>query len=369
MERISTHQLFTLMFIFEVGSTTLFALGIDAKQDAWIVILVSLLIGLVFIWIYTELQKEFPGRNYVEIIIAVLGKWVGIPLSLLYAVYWLYPAARNLREFGELIVLTSLSNTPLSAVLFIFILTSLFVLMLGVEVLGRTSEITMPVIAFFIVSLFIMIYISGQVDFRNLTPILSNGIKPVLKSAYPSVAIFPFGEIFIFSMYWCYADKKNAVRKATMAAAVSSGLLLSFTLAINVSVLGVEYTSSSTIPLIEVIKLVNIGDIITNIDAVGVVIIFLGGFYKMSLFLYGIVLVIATVFKIKNRSLLLVFISFFLLWVGIAFEPSYVFHKWLYPFDTNYFYITFLHIIPALLLLIHWVRKKNSPSYLSNFLT
>jgi len=360
MIKLSKYQLFTLMFIFEVGSTTLFALGIAAKQDAWIVILVALLIGLVFIWIYTELQNAFPGKNYVEIIIAILGNKIGIPLALLYAAYWLWPAARNLREFGELIANTLLPETPLSVILFVFILISLYALLKGVEVFARTSEIIMPLIAFSIIGLFILVFLSVDVDFKNLKPVLGEGIIPVLKAAYPSVSLFPFGEILIFSMYWCYADEKKAIRKTTMLAAILSGVLLSMSLIMDITVLGVSYTSISTIPLLSTIRLVSIGDIITHIDTLGILLIFLGGFYKMSLFLNGTVSVLVTVFKIKKYNLTLVLFSFFLLWVAIVFEPSYVYHRWMTPFDTNYFYIVFLQIIPVLLLLIYWIKKKRA---------
>jgi spore germination protein KB len=360
MIRLSKHQLFTLMFIFEVGSTTLFALGIKAKQDAWIVILVALLIGLVFIWIYTELQKAFPDKNYVEIIIAVLGKKIGIPLSLLYAVHWLWPAARNLREFGEMIIITSLQETPLSIVLFIFILISLYALLSGLEVLGRTSEIIMPIVLFFMVSLYIMIAASGVVELNRIKPILGEGIKPVLEFAYPDVAIFPFGEIFIFSMYWCYCNDKKSIRKVTISATVLSGILLSMSLVTDVAVLGVENASIATIPFMEVIRTVRITDAITNIDAIGVMIIFLGGFYKMSLFLDGIVLVLVTVFKKFNYNATLIFTSFFLLIVSIIFEPSYIYHKWMYPFDSNYFYTPFLHVIPTTVLVIYWIKRKRA---------
>ena len=360
MVKLSKYQLFALMFIFEVGSTTLFALGIDAKQDAWIVILVALLIGLVFIWIYTELQNAFPGKNYVEIIISILGEKIGIPLALLYAVYWLWPAARNLREFGELINTTLLTETPLIVILFIFILLSLYALLKGLEVFARTSEIIMPLIIFSIIGLFILIFLSVDINFKNLKPVLSEGIKPVLKAAYPNVSLFPFGEIFIFSMYWCYADEKKIIRKTTMLAAILAGVFLSISLIMDITVLGVKYTSISTIPLLQTIKLVNVGKIITHIDTLGILLIFLGGFYKMSLFLNGVVLVLVTVFKIKNYNFTLVLFSFFLLWVAIVFEPSYVYHRWMTPFDTNHFYIVFLQIIPALLLLIYWIKKKRS---------
>ena len=361
MTRLSIHQLFALMFIFEIGSTTLFALGIDAKQDAWLVILTSLLIGLAFIWIYTELQNKFPAKNLVEIMIEILGKPLGILLSINYSLYWLYPACRNLREFGESIVITSLQDTPLTVVLLIFMLASIYLLALGIKVLARTSEITMPVILGFFISLLAMIILSGKIDLKSLQPVMSNGLKPVLALAYPTVATFPFGEIFIFIMYWRYADRPNMVRKATMLAVIAAGILLAVIMIMDVSVLGVAYTSSATIPLFEVIKIINIGDILTNLDAIGVIIIFLGGFYKMSLLFYGIVLIYTTIFKKINRKIWLILIGILVLWVAVVFEPSYIYHRsWLYPFDVNYFYSQFLHIIPVLLLLICWVKNKTT---------
>lgn len=359
MIHLSKNQLFSLMFIFEVGSTSLFALGIDAKQDAWMVILVALFIGLIFIWIYTELQKEFPDKNYAEIIISILGNKLGIPLALLYAIYWFWPAARNLREFGELIIITILPATPLNIVLSIFILVSLYALLKGFEVLSRTSEIIMPIIIFFMIFLYILIFMSGQVEFKNLTPVLAGGFKPIIKAAYPNVSLFPFGEILIFSMFWKYANDIKFVRKTTMLAVILSGIMLMFSLIIDITVLGAKYTSIATIPLVEVIKLIHVSKAISNIDALGIMVIFFGGFYKMTLFLNGAVSVVTTVFKVKNEKFILVLLTIVLLYVSIIFEPNYVYHKWMTPFDTNCFYITFLHIIPALLLVIYWIKKKR----------
>jgi MFS family permease len=88
--------------------------------------------------------------------------------------------------------------------------------------------------------------------------------------------------------------------------------------------------------------------------------IFLGGFYKMSLFFNGVTLIIATVFKVKNHKKLLPAVCIFLLVVAVIFEPSYTYHKWMNPFDTNAFYITFLHIIPLLLLLIQKLKSRSA---------
>lgn len=359
MIQLSKHQLFTLMFIYEVGSTTLFALGIKAKQDAWIVILLALLIGLGFIWIYTELQRAFPDRNYVEIILIVLGKKFGIPFAILTALGYTWHCARNLREFGEMITITILPETPLWIILFLFMSVSIYTMLKGIEVLARLSEIVMPVLVIFIISIYIFISISGKVEFRRLTPVLGSGIKPILKTV-PQVTVFPFGEMFVFLMYWNYANEGSAVRKAAIKAVLLSGILLCFSLIMDITVLGVEYTSIATIPLIEVVRLINIGNIITNIDAIGVFIIFLGGFFKMTIYLNAVILVLHTLFKIKNYKLIVFLVSAFMFWFSIAFEPSYAYHQWMFPFDVHYFGIFYANILPLLLLAIYWIKKKRT---------
>jgi spore germination protein KB len=347
------------MFIFEVGSTTLFALGIKAKQDAWIVILLALVIGVGFVWVYTELYNAFPNKNYAEMIITILGNKLGIILVLLYVLDCLWHAARNAREFGELILMNALPETPLWVIIFIFILVSLYALFEGMEVLARASEVVMPILFLFIVSLYILVSISGIVDFSKLQPILGSGFKPILKTM-PSVVMFPYGEIFVFLMYWKYANEKSTVRPAAMEALILSGIMLCLTSIMNISVLGVKYASIANVPLLETIRLINIGTVISNLDAIGIVIMFFGGFFKMTIYLNAVVQILTTVFKIKNNKLTLILFSIFLMWFSIVFEPSYAYHRWMYPFDANYFALIYSNVFPLLLLMIYWLKKKRT---------
>lgn len=358
MMHISKHQLFTLMFVFEVGSTTLFALGINAKQDAWIVILIALIIGAGFTWVYTELQNAFPDKNYVEIVNIILGKKLAMPVIILNTCGFLWHCARNLREFGELIIITALPETPLWVISAIFVAVSVYVIFNGIEVLSRVSEILMPVILAFLFAVYIFIYISGGVEFNRLMPVLGDGVVPILKTV-PSVVVFPFGELFVFLMFWNYANEKKAVRKAALKAVLLSGILLCCSLIMDITVLGSKYCAIATIPFLEAVKIINISNIITNIDAIGIIIMFFGGFIKMTVYLYGIILSLATLFRIKDNRLIIISAGSFLLWFSMKFEPSYTFHQWMFPFDVNYFAITYTTIVPLLVLIIYQIKKKR----------
>jgi len=53
--KISAVQLFILMVLFELGSALLVPLAIDAKQDAWLAILLGMVFSFVLLLIYHKL--------------------------------------------------------------------------------------------------------------------------------------------------------------------------------------------------------------------------------------------------------------------------------------------------------------------------
>ena len=54
-EKISGYQLYVLVTLFEMGSAILFGLGAEAKQDAWIAVLLGLISGLLIFFVYHRL--------------------------------------------------------------------------------------------------------------------------------------------------------------------------------------------------------------------------------------------------------------------------------------------------------------------------
>ncbi|WP_160678276.1 GerAB/ArcD/ProY family transporter [Clostridium sp. C8-1-8] len=358
MNKLSDHQLFSLMFIFEIGSTTIFALGIGAKQNAWIVILLALVIGIIFMFIYTELQKSFPDKNYIGIAKLILGNKIGTVVVLMYMFDLIWHCARNTREFSELLIMTLLPTTPMYIILIFFIGASVHVLIKGIEVFARLGELIFYAIIISMLAIYFFIYISGKLEFSNLLPVLNDGLKPVLKQL-PIVIMFPFGEVFVFIMYWNMASEKELLRKTGVKVVFYSGILLCMSVIMDICALGAEYTDIATIPLVETIKLINIEGVISNIDALGVIIMFLGGFFKMTVYLNAINIVFTNIFKIKNFNLSLLCMGVFLLFFSIMFEPNYAYHKWMVNYDSPYYAIIHTNIIPLILLLVLLIKKKR----------
>ena len=64
--KISTHQLFVLIVLFELGSAILVPLAVEAKQNAWLAILIGLSGGLCLFLIYYALFSYYPDIPLTE---------------------------------------------------------------------------------------------------------------------------------------------------------------------------------------------------------------------------------------------------------------------------------------------------------------
>ncbi|WP_102346079.1 GerAB/ArcD/ProY family transporter [Bacillus sp. Marseille-P3661] len=353
-DQINKSQLLALIILFEVGSTTLFAIGIEAKQDAWIAILIALVTGIGLLWVFTEIQSAFPDKNLAEILNFVLGKWIALPLILLYALSFFWTSSFILYEFSTSIVEYFLRDTPLVVIIFCILTVVVYSMLLGVEVIGRTAEIFLPWFSIFFVSIIILLLFSGDIKSEQLLPILEGGILPVLKTT-PQVVNFPFGEMIIFLMYWCYVNNKQIVRKISIIAVSISGFILMLTVITMISVLGVDITSRSPFPLLQVIRKINVGNFLQRVDAIGGMILLLGGYFKGLLYFNGSRLAIQTVFNIKQKhqQWLIIVLSICLLWYTHVYFDDFIFYRWAgLEINTKMVYPIFQIFIPVLLLII-----------------
>ena len=359
MIQITRTQLFTLILIFEIGSTTLFALGIGAKQDAWIVIILSTLVGLFLVFVYTQIPRYYPNQNFRDILVDVLGKKIAFPLLFLYGLNFLSGASHNFYEFGAVIKLTALPKTPLLIILYLYIIVIVYILSLGFEVLARTSEILVPIFLIFLITTYILTLFSGQFDLSALQPVLGNGITPILSELYKVIG-FPFGEMVVFLLFWHYLKEPEKIRKTAFLAVGTSAILLTLSLIVMISILGAELAANSQIPLLETILVINIGDIITNLDIIAVLLMFIGGFFKTALHFYGFVLVISWIFNTKRMKLIMIISGLLFPWFVVYRFPGLDEQRWKGPDLRQIYEIPLTALLPILLLIIIILKKKST---------
>ena len=151
----------------------------------------------------------------------------------------------------------------------------------GLEVLGRAAQLFFPIFVFPLLILIILVF--PDFEFKNIFPILGDGIMPPIKGA-----IVPTGwyhEFFLISFLLPFlADKKKGMKYGMMTVfAVMMTLVV-----VNLIVLFVlgPTTASRVYPLMQIARYISIADFFEHLESVVMAIWIVGAFVKISVFYY-----------------------------------------------------------------------------------
>ncbi|OLS40712.1 GerAB/ArcD/ProY family transporter [Bacillus sp. MRMR6] len=361
--KISAYQLFVLIVLFEIGSAILFSPGLGAKQNAWIAILLGLAGGLVIFLIYYRLYKWYPDIPFTSYVKKITGTWIGSIIAFFYILYFLYQASRILRDFGELLVTTTYTETPLFIINTLMIIIIMFAVTKGIEVIARVGELFFAGVYLLAILGFVLITFTGIVHLENLQPLLENGWSPVLKAVITDQTInFPFGEMVVFTMLLPYVNKQKKILKICLGGMCLSGINIVITSMINIAVLGLDILMRSPFPLYNTIRKVELG-FFERLDIFFVLYLVIAGFFKITLYYYVAVIGTADLFKLKNRHTLNLSLSFLILISSITISSNYSEHAYegekIIPY---YLHWPLQIIIPVILLIIAFLKKQRVKS-------
>ncbi|AJI25150.1 GerAB/ArcD/ProY family transporter [Priestia megaterium] len=354
--KLSVIQLFALMFIFEMGTALVVSYGTNARKDAWLAILLALCGGIVLFYIFHFLYRQYPNLLFTGYIRELFGKYLGWIVGLLYCLHFLYICGRNVRELGDLLVSSTLSETPLLAINLTLVLVICYVIHLGIEVVGRTAEVFMVVLLLLGAAGNFFVLVSGDVDFHQIRPFLERGWKPIFTTAFPHLLIFPFGEMIAFTMLLPYLNRPQLAKRAWLAAMISSGMILSWTVLLNTSVLGVDVMQRSVFPTLTAVGKVNLFDFIERLDAIVVFTLLITVFFKASIYLYAAVLGIADLFKLKTYRQILLPIGTIVIFLSLAMASSFS-EQGEEGFLNHYLSLALLIVVPMLMLVVSVIRN------------
>ena len=363
IEKISGLQLFYIMIGFEIGNTVIFATGAGAKQDAWLAILIAMFGGLILMWVYTKLSEYYPDDTLIQMIPKIIGKYPSYPLIVIYILYFIYLASTACRDFSELIVSTILTETPMVVVIGCFMVLMIYSLRGGVEVFGRMGEMVFPVYILVMVIMWLLMGISlDQFDLKRLTPVLGEGITPVLDAVFPysspSILLFPFGETILITMFFPFLNKKSYAKKTGMAVILVGGILLTLNAIVMISVLGPDIFKEEYFPLLSAARMVSIADFLERFDSLIILMMVAGVFFKVGGWTLGASIAISQLFKLKSYESILLALGAIITPFSVILATNFVQHLEISKtFIDPYLHVP-LQVIPILLLGIAFLRKK-----------
>lgn len=356
--KLSVRQFMILVLIVTIGDSILILPSLtaaEAKQDAWIASIFSLLVGLPVVVLLYFTSKLFPNLTLVEYSEKLFGKWLGILVSMFFLSYPFFSAAAHLREIGDFMTTQIMPETPIEAIHIFFILVVLFAVRLGLEPIARTAEVFFPWLM--ILFLFLVIFIFPQSKIQHLQPILEEGIKPVLRGSLTFIA-FPFMELVVFLMFIPFVNEPKKVLPSLLWGATIGGLVLIVITTLSILVLGSDLTARTFYPSYELAKKINVGDFLERIESLLTGIWLITIFFKITIYFYSVVLGLAQVFRLTDLRPLILPLGFILIPTSLIISPNIVYFSQVVGKIWPFYDFTYSVILPLLLLATAFFRKR-----------
>ncbi|GMK41868.1 germination protein [Paenibacillus sp. CCS19] len=362
--KINGRQLMVLVFLYSIGTTVLIipsGLANIAKQDAWIGGLVGILIGMLIVGIYYALWRMYPDKTFVGICEAVLGRWAGAFLGLIYSLYSFLGTATVLFYVTNFFQIHFLPRTP---VVFTSALFAIIVVMgsrMGLESIARTSELMLP---WFLILFFVLVTtLTPQIEVKNMLPIFEAGTKSVIWAGiiFAGTAYMPM--VFLFALLPRVQDRQmNQARMGMFLAALAGGLCVEFVTLLCIWILGPDITMRSIFPSYALVKKISIGNFIQRIEAILAGLWFITTYLKTTFYFYSWVTSLSEVLRLNNYRTLTLPCAMIMVVFSQVVYPNVIYMQHWDEMVFPPYIMTIGIVIPIVLLIIGLMRGARDAS-------
>ncbi|MBD8067968.1 GerAB/ArcD/ProY family transporter [Bacillus sp. PS06] len=254
-----------------------------AEQNAWMVPFISYPIIILIIFLGIGRSRKLKNKISTEIgnSSPYMEKIFGIFMLLFLSLAFI----RDVRALADFVVSSLLPSTPIEILTVLSVLTVIYIVHNGLEVITRITVIQFIVLATVIILLPFML--SNEIEFNNLQPILGSSAFPSLfQSSYLLIAWL--GEVVIVFLLIPYIKPIKHIKKISILGALFAMILLFILLILELAVLGADITKVSTFPNYQLIQQINITDFLDRLDLIIVTVWAPTLFCKIALTLYCI---------------------------------------------------------------------------------
>ncbi|WP_432664356.1 endospore germination permease [Wukongibacter baidiensis] len=353
---ISDREGISLIVLFLIGSSSVFVMGLEAKKDLWLADIIAMLMALAMAYIYARLHYLFPKKDLYDILELCFGKLIGRAIQLILIFFFYYWTADVMVNYGSFINAVSLDETPKIIPMMVLAVLCAWGISNGIKVMGRWSELFLIMPCFIL--LILTLSLIPKMNYRNLLPIMGEGIKPVLAGAFDAFS-FPFGQIFAFSIVFTNFKSRKSPYKVYFSGLIFAGIILLITALIGILVLGAEDAGSTHYPTYATASRVEIGDLFQRIEVLVAISFVLGGFIKVGILLQCTCVGISKAFDFNDYKFLI--IPIMLLVINLSyFQYDSIIHYNRFQADTwLYFTFPFQVILPIIIWIAAEIRKKR----------
>ncbi|WP_352420621.1 endospore germination permease [Proteiniborus sp.] len=359
--KISSRQFMIIVAIFTIGTSILITPGIvasRAKNDAWMVPIISIGVGVLVIWLYTSIVSLYPNKNIFEINEIILGKILGMLVNIFLIVVFFITVTHTVWYVGNFLSVQILTDIPIYATHIIYIAVIVYGARLGMETISRSAEIVFPVIIFLFI--LVILLVSPQSKYENILPFFEHGIKPILSTVLLKITILCLPLIILLAIPSTWVNPVSDYRKNFIMGYIIGGVVIVITTLFSLLVLGFEITSLQRFPTYILAKKVNALDFFQRLEPIIAIIWIVSIFYRTSFYMYISLIGLSHIFSLKDYKFITTPLGILTLGLSIIAFPNKAYQgEWDATIWVTIILIVGL-LLPLVLLILGLIKKKTN---------
>ena len=222
------------------------------------------LIAFIIVYLISQLLKNFPGLDILDISKFLGGKVLKFIIGALFLCYSIFTISIVLRSFSETLKIIFFPRTPVQIIMLLFLLAIVFVNKLGFQAIARSNLFFMPIILFSI--LFIFVANFGNYTVQRVFPLLGNGAVSTFLSGISN--LFAFGGIAYLYFLPPHLKEQKDYTKIALSAIGISGVFLLMSVTTLLLLFPLLTSSEEILPLYLAARFIEFGRFFQRLDAV-----------------------------------------------------------------------------------------------------
>jgi spore germination protein KB len=321
-----------------------------AGRDAWLSVLMAVVIGYTMFRLILKLCFLFPNHTLAGFNRLLIGKYLGGLVTIIYILAFLIICAVALLEFAIIIPVAFKPGSSIFLGGLTLLLPALYVASLGIAIPARMNELLLPL--GLIILLIVVVFNLPYINLKEYLPVLANGYLPPLTGAYTIGGQLGYPLLF-FAIFPIIEHKEKLKTLWNKLIPLLTLALWAGTLAIPI--FGPALTGMMIFPALEMIRNIDIG-FITRLDALMMMVWYMGFLIYITAFSYGAAVLTKDLFNLKGYRLVLWFYGLVILFIANIKIVSVPLIRTLFLTPLSSMIYILALIIPLLLYLVARLR-------------
>lgn len=297
---ISTNQFVWMLFNIITSFTVLQIpsfLIINGERDSWLLVLIAWFLDVMLALVYAYMGIRFPGQNFVQYSITILGNFFGKIIGILFPLFFLMVTSVLMRAISILINNMVLPKTPIEIIILSGYIIVAYSVKKGIEATARACEILGPIYLISFILLFI--FVSPQVKVDNLKPQLLLDLPTMLSG---SIFILTFiGICIMMGMYIPICNKMQNGFLAKFIAVSIGATVISLLVFFSIGVFGYIQAGNFVNPGYMLSRTIRIGSQIDRVEIIWLIVAIEAGIMTSANLIWASSLGISQIIGLKSH--------------------------------------------------------------------